>query len=231
MNVCKYTDDRFHKTVTFASTTREKALMARKTKEEAWETRQCILDAAEQVFQRQGVSRTSLSHIAAEAGVTRGAIYWHFKNKVDLYDAMIRRVLESEEALYNGGALLGDDPLRLIRGLVVDFLQRLTQDPHYQRVLEIAWHKCEYVDEMAVIRDCHLECGRRFIALLEAAMGRARDLGQLSDAVSPHQAAVGIMALLDGLVVNWTLEPTLFPLADYAPGVVDAYLAGLRAGV
>ncbi|MDV7394715.1 TetR family transcriptional regulator, partial [Arthrospira platensis SPKY1] len=64
--------------------------MVRKTKEEAWETRQRILDAAEQVFQRQGVSRTSLSHIAAEAGVTRGAIYWHFKNKVDLYDAMIR---------------------------------------------------------------------------------------------------------------------------------------------
>ena len=67
--------------------------MARKTKEEARETRNRILDAAEQVFQRQGVSRTSLADIAGEARVTRGAIYWHFKNKADLYDAMIKRVL------------------------------------------------------------------------------------------------------------------------------------------
>jgi TetR/AcrR family transcriptional regulator, acrAB operon repressor len=203
--------------------------MVRKTKEEAEETRQRILDAAEQVFQRQGVSRTSLSHIAAEAGVTRGAIYWHFKNKVDLYDAMIRRVLDPEESLFGNGSLTVDDPLRAIRSLAVDFLQRVALDARYQRVFEIAWHKCEYVDEMAAIRDCHLECGRRFIALLETAMRRAQDLGQLPDRVSPRQAAVGVMALLDGLVVNWTLEPTLFPLADYAPGVVDTYLAGLRA--
>jgi TetR/AcrR family transcriptional regulator, acrAB operon repressor len=202
--------------------------MVRKTKEEAQETRQRILDAAEQVFQRQGVSRTSLSHIAVEAGVTRGAIYWHFKNKVDLYDAMIRRVLDPEESRCGSGVLGMGDPLRAIRELAVDFLQRVALDARHQRVFEIAWHKCEYVDEMAVIRDSHLECGRRFIALLEAAMQRAQDLGQLSATVSPHQAAVGIMALLDGLVVNWTLESTLFPLADYAPGVVDAYLAGLR---
>ena len=201
--------------------------MVRKTKEEAEETRQRILDAAEQVFQRQGVSRTSLSHIAAEAGVTRGAIYWHFKNKVDLYDAMIRRVLDPEESLCGNGMLAMGDPLRAIRELAVDFLQRVALDARHQRVFEIAWHKCEYVDEMAAIRDCHLDCGRRFIALLETAMRRAQDLGQLPDRVSPRQAAVGIMALLDGLVVNWTLEPTLFPLADYAPGVVDAYLAGL----
>lgn len=205
--------------------------MVRKTKEEAWETRQRILDAAEQVFQRHGVSRTSLSHIAAEAGVTRGAIYWHFKNKVDLYDAMIRRVLDPEESPCGSGVLGTGDPLRAIRNLAVDFLRRVALDPQHQRVFEIAWHKCEYVDEMAAIRDGHLECGRRFIALLEAAMRHAQALGQLSAAVSPHQAAVGIMALIDGLVVNWTLEPTLFPLADYAPAVMDAYLTGLGARV
>ena len=203
--------------------------MVRKTKEEAQETRNRILDAAEQTFQQRGVSRTSLADIAAEAGVTRGAIYWHFKNKADLYDAMIKRVLDPEEARCNAGMVTVSDPLGFIRTLAVDFLQRVTRDSRYQRVFEIAWHKCEYVDEMAVIRDSHLECGRRFIALLEEAMSRAQEMGQLPGAVCPREAAVGIIALLDGLVVNWTLEPTLFPLAEYAPGVVDTYLAGLRA--
>ena len=81
----------------------------------------------------------------------------------------------------------------------------------------------------AVIRDGHLECGRRFIALLEDAMQRAREVEQLPRGACPRQAAVGLIALLDGLVVNWTLEPALFPLAEYAPGLVDAYLLGLCA--
>ncbi len=49
--------------------------MARRTKEEAAATRDSILDAAEQLFVEQGVSRTTLQHIASAAGVTRGAIY------------------------------------------------------------------------------------------------------------------------------------------------------------
>ena len=59
--------------------------MARKTKRQAQETKQQIIDAALRLFTVQGVSATSLSDIASAAGVTRGAIYWHFKNKVDLF--------------------------------------------------------------------------------------------------------------------------------------------------
>ena len=66
--------------------------MARRTKEEAQATRDRILDAAELEFQRHGVSRTSLQAIARAAGVTRGAIYWHFKNKPDLFKAMLKRL-------------------------------------------------------------------------------------------------------------------------------------------
>ncbi|WP_303295791.1 TetR family transcriptional regulator, partial [Escherichia coli] len=59
--------------------------MARKNKQEAQETRQHILDVALRLFSQQGVSSTSLGEIAKAAGVTRGAIYWHFKDKSDLF--------------------------------------------------------------------------------------------------------------------------------------------------
>src|ERR1700688_3142706 len=68
-------------------------IMVRRTKEEALETRNRILDTAEQVFVEKGVSNTSLAQLAEAAGVTRGAIYWHFKNKADLFDAMMSRVV------------------------------------------------------------------------------------------------------------------------------------------
>ena len=66
--------------------------MARRTKEEALVTRELILDAAERVFHQRGVSRTSLQEIAKEAGLTRGAIYWHFEDKGELFHAMMERV-------------------------------------------------------------------------------------------------------------------------------------------
>ena len=61
------------------------ALHGTKTKQQAGETRRQIIDAALTAFSEQGVSATSLVDIAKQAGVTRGAIYWHFKNKVDLF--------------------------------------------------------------------------------------------------------------------------------------------------
>src|SRR3546814_20198970 len=66
--------------------------LARKTKQGAEKTRNEILDAAEILFSERGASRTSLEEIARAAGVTRGAVYWHFRNKVDLFEAMQDRV-------------------------------------------------------------------------------------------------------------------------------------------
>ena len=67
-------------------------IVARRTKDEAVETRNQILDAAERIFSERGVSRTSLTDIAEAAEVTRGAIYWHFKDKADLFCEMVARV-------------------------------------------------------------------------------------------------------------------------------------------
>ena len=65
--------------------------MARKTKEEAQATRAGILDAAQACFHEFGVAGTSLAMIGARAGYTRGAVYWHFKNKTEVLTAMIDR--------------------------------------------------------------------------------------------------------------------------------------------
>src|SRR5687768_18585123 len=85
-------------------------VMVRRSKEDALATRQQLLDAAEHVFLAQGVSGTSLNDIAVAAGTTRGAIYWHFKDKADLFNAMMARVtLPLEAAFQESGA--GEDPL------------------------------------------------------------------------------------------------------------------------
>ena len=207
--------------------------MVRKTKEEAQETRNAILDAAEHVFQERGVSHTSLAEIATAAGVTRGAIYWHFANKSDVFDALFERAFAPLEERF---AALHEElrrnpkvnPIDSMRGMALDFIGRVISDPRYFRLVEISWHKCEYVGEMATIRDNHLECGNRHLTMAVESFCLAQERGFLPASLDPRIAAMGMVALIDGLVVNFTLGKSTFPLAGYAPAILDAYLAGLN---
>ena len=204
--------------------------MVRRTKEDAQETRNRILDTAVEVLNRQGVAQTSLNDIAREAGVTRGAIYWHFANKVAMFDAMIERLLCP--LLFNSAdrdALLAADPLGFIRAAADEFIGKMLSDTSFRRVFEIFWHKCEYIGEMAALRDSHLEEGENHIDLIQRAFALAQEQGQMDRRLTPHQATIGFIGLVDGLLFNWTRKPGMFPLASYAPGIVDAWFAGLGA--
>lgn len=204
--------------------------MARRTKEAALETRNRILDTAEQVFLKKGVSRTSLADLADAAGVTRGAIYWHFKNKADLFDAMMQRVcLPMEEMPARARGDAADDPLAGVRSCALRVLHRLTTDPQCQRVFEISRHKVEYVDEMEQLRERHIECRSECLAHIERGLRAAAKKGLLAPSVNPRLAAVGLHALVDGLITNWVLDPKYLPLAKAAAPLIDGYINGLRA--
>ena len=61
---------------------------------EAAERRNEILDVAERLFCTNGYDNTSTNDILAEIGIARGTLYYHFKNKEDILDAMIARILD-----------------------------------------------------------------------------------------------------------------------------------------
>jgi TetR/AcrR family transcriptional regulator, acrAB operon repressor len=203
--------------------------MARRTKTEAEATRQQILDAAEVVFSKQGVARSSLADIAARAGVTRGAIYWHFNNKLDVLNALLERVISPIQAVADAiVAAASADPLRNLRESTVQILQKTAMDKRTQRVFDIVINKCELVDEMAVARESCLACRNRCIQTMERGFRAARRRGQLRAGVTPRAAAIGLHALVEGLISSWMLAPEQFRLASIAAVSVDAYLGGLR---
>lgn len=70
--------------------------MPRRTHDDSIETKKKILESAQRLFTRRGYERTSLSDVAKYAGVTRGAIYWHFENKEELLISLID-FLETEK--------------------------------------------------------------------------------------------------------------------------------------
>jgi TetR/AcrR family acrAB operon transcriptional repressor len=204
-------------------------IMVRRTKEEAQATRQHIIDAAEREFLRRGVARTTLQDIADAAGLTRGAIYWHFKDKADVFDAMLSRVvLPMEQAIDRSGDPSLGDPLASIRDGVLDSLRRAVEDAQTRRVFEIAMHKVEYVDEMSALRERRLQSLRERTRNLDAGLQRARAQGRVAEGVATPAAALGLFSLASGLLQNWMLDPAGFDLQRVGRQVIDAYLRGLQ---
>ncbi len=202
--------------------------MARRTKEEALVTRNLILDAAERVFQRRGVSRTSLQEIALEASLTRGAIYWHFQNKADVFDAMMQRVtLPMVARLNSQHRAESDDPLQHLRHSVASAFHQTVHDQQVRRVFEIASHMVEYGDDLQAVRDSHISERSERVNDLERLLLQARAKNLLPANLPSRAAAVGLHALLDGLMSNWLLEPQAFDLEQVGAQALDAYLAGL----
>ena len=202
--------------------------MARRTKEDALATRNALLDAAERLFQRQGVSGTSLQHIAAAACASRGAVYWHFKDKADLFNAMMERgTLPMENALNEARNNAPADPLPQLRSALLAALHRMATDPQTRRVFEVATQKVEYVEAMGKVRERHLAVRQQALVQMKQALQRsARSRGQRLP--MPAQAAArGLHALVDGLIQNWLLDPESFELEPAGRHAIDAYFAGL----
>lgn len=202
--------------------------MARRTKEDALVTRDLILDAAERVFQRRGVSRTSLQEIAQDAGLTRGAIYWHFQNKSDVFDAMMQRVtLPMAATLQAPPEAEAADPLQHLRRTLASAFYQTVHDAQVQRVFEIASHKVEYVDELQALRERHIADRDSCLSDLNRLLALAVERKQLSAGVPVRVATIGLHALIDGLMHNWLLDPLAFDLETTGAQAVDAYLEGL----
>ncbi|MBY6064540.1 TetR family transcriptional regulator [Pseudidiomarina sediminum] len=204
--------------------------MVRRTKADALTTRSELLNAAERLFSERGVSNTSMMQVAEAAGVTRGAIYHHFENKLDLIYALMERVsLPIDEMRQELRQQLSDKPLAQIRERCLDITKRVQDDPHMRLLANILCHKCEYVEDTLPIHLRHLngrnECIDETVRLLQL----AQEQGDVAADVDPRLAIIGLFALIDGLLYNWLLDTEFFDLTAAAQKALDHYLNGIRA--
>ena len=202
--------------------------MARRTKADAKTTRNNLLDAAEQLFQSRGVSHTSLNDIATAAGTTRGAIYWHFKDKADLFNAMMERVtLPLEQTLVVAYVEQSAHPVAEIRSAMQEALRLIATDEQTCRVLKIATHQVEYTTDMGAVLERHLSVHGGCVARNHAALQRAFAARGQSPPMALDFAARGLQVMVEGLVHQWLLNTEAFDLQANGRAALDVYLRGL----
>lgn len=204
--------------------------MVRRTKEEAQETRTRILDAAEQVFSEKGVSRTSLAEIAQTAGVTRGAIYWHFANKGELFTEMFDRVLLPLDELKAASVDPNEaDPLGRLIDICTVCLRDTANDPHRRRVFDILFHKCEFVEDMGPVMARYQNTMRESLTNIQAAMRNAISKGQLPVDMNVPVAASMVHAFISGSLKDMLFVPDVLDFGRHARQMVESMIDALRS--
>ncbi len=202
--------------------------MVRKTKEDALATRDGILDAAATLFAERGVSGTTLQHIATAAGVTRGAIYWHFEDKGALFNAMMERAaMPLESAMQLLEKPDSTDPLGDLRAYAERVFRLTTDDPKARITFEIATLKMEYTGEMSAVRERKAHNQAEWLKKAESRVRIGLKNGQVKPTVKPRAAALGMWVLMEGLIRNWLMAPE-FNLVKLGGEIIETHLEALR---
>ena len=124
----------------------------RRSKNDAEKTKQLLVQAACEVFYREGVARATLEQIAREAGLTRGALYWHFNNKVDILDELFQWIMPNVDVLQTNMLVWPTECNwdNLIAHFM-EFFQELQEDSSFRKFFTVMHLKCEITESNAQV--------------------------------------------------------------------------------
>lgn len=203
----------------------------RRTKAESEQTRRRIMTAGLRVFHARGIARATLEQIAKEAGVTRGAIYWHFSGKEALLraireDVSLPLVDQGDVTLLNRDAA---DPIDRIERFLTDLLSAVEGNPKTRLAFSVMSFKCEYVGELESELDAYLSKNERLVNALTHAYADARAQGTLSAHLTPTLAAHETIMFVTGLLRLWLLDEAGTGARKLARDLIHAHVEGRRS--
>lgn len=202
--------------------------MARRTKEDAEKTKEMLLIAAEALFLEKGVAATSLEDIARYAGMTRGAVYWHFENKQALFDAMHERVCLPFEVDFQQ-VTLSNTPTKALYDHCLYVLHQTVNDERVRNVMTILLLKCEETDP----NQSNVERIRReredLIEQFTTTFAKAQKMGEIAAKHNPQIIAITLHALMHGLLRDSVSYDYPYDMQAIAPQALDIFFGGLAA--
>ena len=200
----------------------------RRTKEEAEATRAKLLKTALSVFSAKGYAAATLDDVAKAAKVTRGAIYWHFKSKADLYNTLIQELSARgttvvQQALAEGGTLI-----EILRRIFVRQCALIEDDKEARAVMELALFKTGLDPELQAGRKKQIDEGNALITGIAGAMQAGVMQGLLRNDRDPSDMARAFIAFENGAIQQWLASPKSFSLKTSAESFADILIAGLK---
>lgn len=199
----------------------------RRTKEEAAQTRQDLLAAALTVFSHKGYEAARLEDIAEIAGVTRGAIYFHFDNKAGLFMALVQDASALgakaiDQAVKGGGSFA-----EITKRILVNTLSLLEEDRRFREVMALSLSVRESSPELADFSRRRSEEALSLVENISGFFQMGISQGDLRADLDPSTMARALLAYQNGLAMLWLANPDAFSVKESAAAFADLFLRGI----
>ena len=200
----------------------------RRTKEEAAVTRATVLKAALSVFSAKGYAATTLDDVAKAAKVTRGAIYWHFKGKADLYNTLVEEMSARGASIVQQAVAEGGTLIDILRRVFISQCALIEDDKEARAVMELALFKTGLDPDLQAGREKQVEAGNALIAGIADAMRIGVGQGILRDDMDPTDMARAFLAFENGAIQQWLASPKSYSLKKSAESFAEILIKGLQ---
>ncbi len=175
--------------------------MARKNKEDTLKTVTAILDAAEDVFIANGVAKSTISQIAEQAGVSKGAVYGHYEDKIDVCVAVcVRQMNDLDQVLT---LKPGEPPLETLMRWGLDYTGRFLGHSSFRKVGEILYVKCQNSPEFEPIQKIRAIWERKMFRATSAMLNKAVESGDLPKETDLFVTNIYLHSLISGLISSY----------------------------
>lgn len=202
--------------------------MARQTKENAEKTRISIIYAALKLFHCKGYVSTTLNQIAEEAGVTRGAVYWHFDDKVKIFEAIEDEVYRKIDVDFMTLLTKPINSLDEIKQMIINYLQYFEKDQDFKRYYEMVHFKMEWNEEFDYLFKKEQAFYNTMIKVLKKSFVKLQKKGIIRPELKPETTIVMVGALVAGLIETWLFAPGSFSLTNDLPSMLDTFFYGIK---
>jgi AcrR family transcriptional regulator len=195
----------------------------KKTKEDALLTKQRITEKAVELFIQHGFSKTTLDEIALQANVTRGAIYWHFKDKLDILNDLIETQHENFSHFLQN--LLNDNSpsFNKIQKIIEEIVRHFFETKSFQNFIELTWFKIEYT-ELSNLKTTKTELTQYFIHNFRHLVKEVQDLGEIKENINDSDIAITITNMINGMYRLYFMLPDQINTKEEAMRSFTSYL-------
>ena len=200
----------------------------RRTKEDALITKREIIEKAVELFLQNGFSKTTLDEIAQQANVTRGAIYWHFKDKLDIVKELIE---EEHQWMTKKLDLIFKEtlaPFAKMHKIIEEIVRNFFDNKTFQDFIELTWFKIEY-SQLARLQTSKAELTDYFIENFKRVIDEAQSAGEISNEVNASDVTITITNMVNGMYRLYFILPEEVNTREEAMSLFNSYLNLIKA--
>lgn len=199
----------------------------KRTKEEAQQTRQKILDVALTIFSQTGYEAARLNDIAKNANVTRGAIYHHFENKAGLFMALVEDASATGNKAIESAVAEGGSFIEIMTRILIYSMELLEDDRRFREIMALTLFKTGDSAELADYKDAKMQASVQTVEGIAGFFQMGLAQGELRADIEPTTVARAFLAYQNGLSMLWIGNPTAFSIKESATQLAEIFVKGI----